>query len=932
MAMKISGLKMAMIIAGCLVLLVLVLMDVGSARTITVDDSGGQDYEKIQDAINASVDGDTILVYDGYYSETLLIDKAVHVMGSGAASTTIDGERKGIPVNITGDHAAFSGFKVAAHTFNSDRIIVQADFVHIFNNTSTSEHAEGIKLYSANRNYIHNNAISNGEIGLKLYKSINNAIENNSFLNNANYGIILEESNNNAVINNNCNGNRRGMWIRSSMNNTVSSNIFNDNEQFGVQISASSHNNSIFHNILESNSNGISLSLSGKCVIRNNSLIDNKDGIVVEHCDDVDTNSLAENSIIGSGRYGINIFRSNNISVGNNIIRSSTSHGIFISGSNNIIMINNSIRDNARGIKITQSSQNNTVENCNFQGNSEWGITATLNDGYVIEAINNWWGASSGPYHETNNSGGEGDIVTDYVNFDPWLEKPFDYYPPTAVIESSSAGFFMKDNAILFEASAEVYGTVERFVWESDLEGEFYNGVVSEIVETSVTVNGRPQAYIDSIAPNPATISQMILLSGHGTDDGTIQRYVWRTNDTELHNDTASDFSISGLPSGTQRIFFRVQDDLGVWSDEVHRTLIVHERPVAVITSITPNPGLNSDTISFNGTGIDDGSIQRYVWRTDTLKLHNDTYSEFSKSDLALGPHTIYFKVQDNYCIWSDEVSESLVIHEQPKISIGSISPNPGIVDEPIHFIGNGIDDGSIERYTWGTDEGEFYNGTDADFYYSNLPLGTNTVYVRVQDNYGMWSDEVSETVIIHERPVAIIESIAPNPAIETVTVTFSASGTDDGEIVRYVLRTEGEELYNDTGSEFSTLDLAPGNYKIYLKVQDNHGVWSDEASEELEILVDSDQDGFADQDDAFPEDSAASKDSDGDGYPDEWNEGKSEKDSTTGLKLDKYPNDSKKWKKEDEEGGLLPGFELIIVLMAMASTVAISRRKGKEK
>ncbi|MGA1873480.1 MAG: hypothetical protein ACMUHY_07380 [Thermoplasmatota archaeon] len=54
----------------------------------------------------------------------------------------------------------------------------------------------------------------------------------------------------------------------------------------------------------------------------------------------------------------------------------------------------------------------------------------------------------------------------------------------------------------------------------------------------------------------------------------------------------------------------------------------------------------------------------------------------------------------------------------------------------------------------------------------------------------------------------------------------------------------------------------------------------------------DSDEDGVLDDDDAFPDDPAASMDIDLDGHPDEWNPGRSQEDSTTGLKLDMFPFD----------------------------------------
>jgi hypothetical protein len=54
----------------------------------------------------------------------------------------------------------------------------------------------------------------------------------------------------------------------------------------------------------------------------------------------------------------------------------------------------------------------------NISGNDVFGVynggTGTLN------AIYNWWGAASGPYHPTANPGGTGDDVSDNVIFAPW--------------------------------------------------------------------------------------------------------------------------------------------------------------------------------------------------------------------------------------------------------------------------------------------------------------------------------------------------------------------------------------------------------------------------------------------------------------------------------------------------------------------------------
>ena len=65
----------------------------------------------------------------------------------------------------------------------------------------------------------------------------------------------------------------------------------------------------------------------------------------------------------------------------------------------------------------------------------------------------------------------------------------------------------------------------------------------------------------------------------------------------------------------------------------------------------------------------------------------------------------------------------------------------------------------------------------------------------------------------------------------------------------------------------------------------------------------DSDGDGVANIEDAFPLDIAASLDSDNDGYPDAWNSGFGESDSTSGLVLDAFPADSACWLAEHGDG-----------------------------
>lgn len=120
-----------------------------------------------------------------------------------------------------------------------------------------------------------------------------------------------------------------------------------------------------------------------------------------------------------------------------------------------------------------------------------------------------------------------------------------------------------------------------------------------------------------------------------------------------------------------------------------------------------------------------------------------------------------------------------------------------------------------------------------------------------------------------------------------------------DGSVVR--ARTVNSQIIVEWfGKDFQRIDtktydgsiligLFGTDKKMYLLVQNNGRL----VSYTYEPKSDSDGDKVPNQQDAFPNDPAASVDTDNDGYPDNWNKGYKQSQSTTGLVLDAYPKDS---------------------------------------
>jgi nitrous oxidase accessory protein NosD len=102
----------------------------GKRGNIIVDASGGQDHVTIQDAINASNPGDTIYVYAGNYSENVIINRTITLIGNGTANTTINGSGNGDVVQITSAWVNIMGFNItnSGSSGNDAGIDVQNDY------------------------------------------------------------------------------------------------------------------------------------------------------------------------------------------------------------------------------------------------------------------------------------------------------------------------------------------------------------------------------------------------------------------------------------------------------------------------------------------------------------------------------------------------------------------------------------------------------------------------------------------------------------------------------------------------------------------------------------------------------------------------------------------------------------------------------------
>jgi len=395
-----------------------------------------------------------------------------------------------------------------------------------------------------------------------------------------------------------------------------------------------------------------------------------------------------------------------NCLIEDNVIKNSNQgNGVYLISSSSNTIQGNTIESNYIGIYFS-NSDSNTIKNNKIQNNENYGMFLdSISTGNIIY-LNDF------SHINGNNTRDQGSNNWDYNSQGNYWDDYNDY---------DSNGDGIGDNPYVIEGS----GNQDNYPL-----GDFLSS------------NEQPVAKIDSISPNPAVEGETVYFNGQGSDDGSILAWEWKSNGVVIN--TSGDFSKSDFSAGTYTISFRVQDDDDNWSPTVERTLVINspnQIPVAYIldptTTVTKYYG---EDITFLGDWSDDGEVLEFSWRSDVDGVLSESI-QFTKNDLTVEQHTIYFKVRDNYGEWSSETSIAVTILSDP-------SNNPPIADAGGHYIGyvnqsitfdgSGSydpDDGdNITIYQW--DFGDGSNGEGVSPGHTYTSEGNYTVELTVIDGH----------------------------------------------------------------------------------------------------------------------------------------------------------------------------------------------------
>jgi len=297
------------------------------------------------------------------------------------------------------------------------------------------------------------------------------------------------------------------------------------------------------------------------------------------YIDSSDSCEITDCTVKTSGNSAAGIYvKANNCVISNCIIEENNAEGIYLLRGNNQIN-NNTIRNNRVGIRLSYSDSNSIYSN-KITGSSSIGIqllSSESNEFCLNDFTENQQQVAfqdSNPPANSWDKNNHGNYWDDYNDYD---KNPKD--------DRGDSPHILTDNG----------NNVDNCVL-----GYF--------------LSEAPQAYIDSISPNPATEGQTVIFNGRGTPDGTISDWEWQSSIDGVLCEHSEDFSSSDLSVGTHTIKFRVKDDDDQWSDYATQTLTVNtedngggdQKPTATIVkpstsaTVTANQG---ESVEFQGYG-----------------------------------------------------------------------------------------------------------------------------------------------------------------------------------------------------------------------------------------------------------------------------------------------------------------------------------------
>jgi parallel beta-helix repeat protein len=357
-----------------------------------VGGSGPGNYSKIQDALNFSIDGDTVFVYDDNapYLEQLTIDTTITLLGENRTTTIINSTADEFytVLTIKADDVHLSGFTIVFNGGNGVEILSNHTMVSNLTLQSGIQgwSGIGIRLSNARDTLITDSLITRAQIAIFLAESAGTSITNNLIIDPGLNGIIVLSSHN-FIDGNTIMGNLEpytkpiGIYLSGSANtishNTIQAMVGNATD--GISLNHGTDNvlegnvlvNTGFVWYASERNTVTNNSVNGKPFVfrvgQSNEVIDDAGQVILINC----TRMTIQNLTLFNSRYGIYLHGTTD-SIIQHCIISECWYGVDLEVSQDNIIQYNTISHCEDGIFIYQGSlnrvENNTITESMYYG------------------------------------------------------------------------------------------------------------------------------------------------------------------------------------------------------------------------------------------------------------------------------------------------------------------------------------------------------------------------------------------------------------------------------------------------------------------------------------------------------------------------------------------------------------------------------------
>lgn len=250
-----------------------------------------------------------------------------------------------------------------------------------------------------------------------------------------------------------------------------------------------------------------------------------------------------------------------------------------------------------------------------------------------------------------------------------------------------------------------------------------------------------------------------------------------------------------------------------------------------------PYHGYVNESIQFHGSAS--GGVQPYSWEWDFGDGGISYQQNPTHTYTSAGNYSVTLTVTDSDGKVAEDATVAYVeVPNVPPHASFSFTPSNPTTDDTVQFTDESTDvDGTVVKWLW--DFGDGSGSVKQNPTHRYYREGTYTVKLTVTDDDGdkdSFSDEVLVCAPGNIPPVAVIDSISPNPVMEGETVSFVGHGEDsDGFVVGYRWVSNIDGFLSDEAS-FNTSNLSVGTHVIGFSVKDNDGAWSNVSEETLVV------------------------------------------------------------------------------------------------